>query len=107
VRPQKRDLLSPSLENACRTFGTKAIPFHLECIGSNIFVASIIGTKFLRGLQPREGWHHNWQQNWVEHFTATGIRIRNGEEYEFDVVVTSYDAISSLAAAIDVVGRNR
>lgn len=44
--------------------------------------------------------------NPIETFTEAGIRMKNGEEFQFDVIVlaTGYDALTGSFTGIDIVG---
>ncbi|QSZ28556.1 hypothetical protein DSL72_003054 [Monilinia vaccinii-corymbosi] len=89
--PKKKDLLAPLLENQIHTFGTKRPSleqnFYEVCNQENVDIIDIL-------------------DNPIETFTETGIRMANGKEYQFDIVVlaTGYDALTGTFTGIDILG---
>ncbi|KAI9649826.1 hypothetical protein NHQ30_002408 [Ciborinia camelliae] len=89
--PKKKDLLAPLLENQAHTFVTKNPSleqnFYEVCNQENVDIIDILS-------------------NPIDTFTETGIRMKNGEEYHFDIIVlaTGYDALTGGLTGIDIVG---
>ncbi|KAA8570820.1 hypothetical protein EYC84_000212 [Monilinia fructicola] len=89
--PKKKDLLAPLLENQIHTFGTKRPSleqnFYEVCNQENVDIIDILETP-------------------IETFTERGIRMTNGKEYQFDIIVlaTGYDALTGTFTGIDIVG---
>jgi len=89
--PKKKDILAPLLQNQHHTFGTKRPS--LEQRYYEVYNQDNVDVIALK-------------DNPIETFTETGIRMKNGEELDFDVIVlaTGFDSVTGGLVQIDIKG---
>jgi cation diffusion facilitator CzcD-associated flavoprotein CzcO len=89
--PKKRDILAPTLENQHHTFGTKRPS--LEQRYYEVYNQDNVDIVPLK-------------ENPIETFTETGIKMKNGEEHQFDIIIlaTGFDSVTGGLCQIDIKG---
>ncbi|KAH8678900.1 putative cyclopentanone 1,2-monooxygenase [Tricladium varicosporioides] len=89
--PRKRDILAPTLDKQPHTFGTKRPS--LEQRYYEVYNQDNVDIYSLK-------------ENPIETFTEKGIKLKNGENLEFDVIIlaTGFDSVTGGLVQIDIKG---
>jgi len=89
--PRKKDILAPLLESQHHTFGTKRPS--LEQRYYEVYNQDNVDLIALK-------------ENPIDTFTETGIKMKNGDEHQFDVIIlaTGFDSVTGGLVQIDIKG---
>ena len=89
--PKKKDILAPLLKNQPHTFGTKR-----PSLEQRYYEVYNQGNVDIIALK----------QNPIETFTETGIKMKNGDEHQFDIIIlaTGFDFVTGGLCQIDIKG---
>lgn len=89
--PKKKDILAPVLEKQHHTFGTKRPS--LEQRYYEVYNQDNVDIVPLK-------------ENPIDTFTETGIKMKNGDEHQFDVIIlaTGFDSVTGGLCQIDIKG---